>query len=178
LASGKQFFSGVVGAACVAGISGLVCKTAAGIVLFLDRAEQHQRRFAQDPWDPEYNQPYDGVWPSLESLGIYEWYPTESEFMDNLAGNIQRIEFLGDFIYVTANRVSSCQMAEDWDCAEWQQWRLDWGLGQFGIELNDAAGNFWGIAWLLEYNGVDPVLVANIRELAATEQWAAGGYMQ
>jgi hypothetical protein len=178
LASGKQFFSGVIGAACVAGISGLVCKTAAGIVLFLDRAEQHQRRFAQDPWDPEYNQPYEGVWPSLESLGIYEWYPTESEFMDNLAGNIQRIEFLGDFVYVTANRVSSCQMAGDWDCAEWQQWRLDWGLGQFGIELNAAAENLWGIAWVLEYNGVDPALVAQIRELASIEQWAAQGYMQ
>jgi hypothetical protein len=111
-------------------------------------------------------------------LGIYEWYPTESEFMDNLAGNIQRIEFLGDFVYVTANRVSSCQMAGDWDCAEWQQWRLDWGLSQFGIELNDAAGNLWGIAWVLEYNGVDPALVAQIRELASTEQWAAQGYMQ
>jgi hypothetical protein len=179
LASGKQFFSGVIGAACVAGISGLVCKTAAGIVLFLDKAEQQQRKFAADPWDAQYNEPYDGVWPSMESLGIYDWYPTESEFMNNLATNIQRLVFLGDFIYVTANRVSSCEMAGNWDCAQWQQWRLDWGLSQFGVWLNDAAENLWGIAWVLEYHyGADPDLVAKIRELAASEQWTAQGYMQ
>jgi hypothetical protein len=179
LASGKTFFSGVVGAACVAGVSGLVCKTAAGIVVFLDHAEQQQRKFAADPWDPHFNEPYEGIWPSFESLGIYQWYPTQSEFMNAVAGNIQRLVSLGDFIYVTANRVSSCQMAGNWDCAEWQQYRLDWGLVQFGMSLNDAAENLWGIAWVLENQyRADPALVAKIRELAATEQWAAQGYMQ
>jgi hypothetical protein len=177
LASGRQFFSAVVGAACVAGISGLVCKTAAGIVTFLDVAEAQQRKFAQDPWDPLFNEPYAGIWPSLESLGIY-WYPTQSEFMNALAGNIQRLFSLGDFVYVTANRVSSCQMAGS-DCAEWQQDRLDWGLQQFGATLNDAGGNLWGIAWVLEnHYHADPLWVAKIRELAGTEQRAGQGYMQ
>ncbi len=173
-ASGRTFFDSILLACPYAPIPGIVCKTSSGMVVFLSRAEAAQRKIYNDPWDGAYCETYNGNWPALDS----DVWPTESGYLNNLANNIQRLDFFSDFIYVSANRASSADQAGS-NCGDWQRYRVTWGLEQFGYELNEAGNNLWGVAWELEYwYGADPEVVQLIRDVASGSQWAAGEFVQ
>lgn len=123
-----------------------------------------------DPWDENFQQPYyGGYWYSAEELGL--WY-TNYASLNNLVWVAQAIIFYTDFVYVSANRATSCQMAMA-DCFEWQKQRADWGLNQMAYVQWVSA--YWHeyAAWEAEYEGADPELARKFREIAEWDRYGA-----
>lgn len=122
-----------------------------------------------DPPDDQYQIPYDGrSWPSIEELGL--WY-TDYDSLNNLVWVAQAIVFYADFVYVSANRVTSCQQAGD-GCAEWQQQRVDWGLNQMGNVLALSRDNHEWAAWDA-WNEGNPELAQKFWEIADWDNYGA-----
>jgi hypothetical protein len=126
-----------------------------------------------DPWDENFQQPYDGgAWPSPEELGL--WY-TNYDSLNNLVWTAQTLVFYADFVYVSANRATSCEMAGV-DCFGWQVDRVNWGLSQMGNVLAISRDNHEWAAWQAEYEGADPELARKLREIAEWDNWGAGEF--
>jgi hypothetical protein len=126
-----------------------------------------------DPWDENFQQPYDGgYWYSPEELGL--WY-TNYDSLNNLVWVAQALIYYADFVYVSANRATSCQMAGV-GCDSWQIDRAQWGLRQMGNVLAISRDNHEWAAWQAEYEGAYPELVRKFREIAEWDNWGAGEF--
>jgi hypothetical protein len=126
-----------------------------------------------DPWDDAFEQPYDGGhWYSAEELGL--WY-TDYESLNNLVWVAQALVYYADFVYVSANRATSCQMASV-GCDSWQIDRAQWGLRQMGYVL--AVSAYWHqiAAYEADYEGANPWLAVKFREIAEWDDWGAGEF--
>lgn len=136
-----------------------------------------QQKIVTDPWDPDYWQPYDAPWPSAESLGL--WY-TDSGTLNNLLWYSQAIAQAADFIYVSANRASSCAMANEQDCFDWQSQRVNDGLWWLGYWMNEWGNEAWWLAWESENNGEyqNPYFVDMVRDAAWQANDAGWRYQQ
>jgi len=173
--SGRQFFQGIQAGCLVLSVPKNVCSMATVVVTYLQNAETEQRKINTDPWDDYYYVPYEGYWPSLESIGFTE--AIDDRYQAGLAYNAQEIVSLGDFIYVSANRASSCDMAGA-DCGGWQADRAAWGVRELGYRLDDAASNLWVIAWEMEQIGAATDIVSSLRDLASISSWAGSELSQ
>lgn len=123
-----------------------------------------------DPWDENFQQPYDGGhWYSADELGL--WY-TDYESLNNLVWVAQALLFYSDFVYVSANRATSCQMAGV-DCDGWQIDRVQWGLRQMASVL--AVSAYWHdyAAYEADAEGADPWLAIKLREIAEWDRYGA-----
>jgi hypothetical protein len=105
-------------------------------------------------------------------LGL--WY-TNYDSLNNLVWVAQALIYYADFVYVSANRASSCQMAGV-GCDGWQIDRAQWGLRQMGNILAVSADNHEWAAWEAEYEGADPELARKLREIAEWDRWGAGEF--
>ena len=155
--------------------AGLPCLTSTAMTFYSDHLARELEKITIYRWDPNFLDPYNGMpWPSAESLGLSY---TSDYYLNNLVGDIQGVIQMADFVYVEANRASSCDMANV-DCGGWHRERVDYGLWMLGWYMNDASGNLWGVAWELEQQGADGNLVAKVREMAQVSSDSGWEYQQ
>ena len=145
---------------------------AGALATIAGRMAEGQDKVAADPWDPDYASPYDGgSWPGP----VADW--GDDPYLNNMIGTTRAIEFYADFIYVSANRASSCMMAGA-DCAGWQINSVNYGLWYLGWYLNDAASNLWVVAWEAEQRGSAQRFVDQMRYMEQVLGDTGGVYQQ
>jgi len=160
LRNSQNFFEGFSIGPCVSGMN-KVC--AAGLIATLFARLTADLLEKTDPWDPDFQSPYDSPWPDAGSLGFNY---SGDVYLDNLIGDTQGIVQASDNIYVDTNRVSSCNMAGV-DCAGWQTDRANYARWVLAWYLNDASSNLWTIAWVGEnQQGMDLSAVDQLRQTA------------
>jgi hypothetical protein len=125
-------------------------------------ASVYQQRQHDDPWDSDYQSPYDGAYFDQSSLGLS--CDGIGDLGDNFVFNCQdfvnqmvNIAFYGDFAYVSLNRSNSC-VAAGAGCQDWQKARAMYGLHHMGNAFANAAGDMWVMRYILldkGYNGAD-----------------------
>lgn len=125
-----------------------------------------------DPWDERYQEAYGGMeWPSPDMFGL--WY-TNYESLNNLVWVTQALVYYADFVYVSANRTTSCQLVGN-GCADWQRDRVNWGLSQMGNVLAISRDNHEQAAWDASNEG-NPDLARKLWEIAEWDNWGAGEF--
>ena len=68
---------------------------------------EDQKQIVKDPFDPAYYEIYDPAWPSAEDLGLSY---SDNGHLNNMVWYTQAMAQMADMIYVTGNRVTSCQL--------------------------------------------------------------------
>jgi hypothetical protein len=151
-----------MGVPCIGSMAG---SFAAG--QFKDLFDQVNR----DPWDNLWWQDYEGMGlPSLESVGIVGgysgWWWTDRLIDDALWG-----VYYADFIYVTANRLSTCYQLGYLDICARQKYRADWGFAQLGYVTRDVAVNLRAITDAVEAEVGGGDLVSVLDDVSDVTDW-------
>lgn len=188
-ANASMFFSVWEEASCDAVMLGykparLVCAGTKAGRIAADKAEKVQRKIAADPFDPNYEQPYDMVWRSYDELGLTGLLELSEDdpYIRNILEHIQALDAIGDWLEVAIDRAMSCYEDEQGIshlCYLWQWERVQVGLIWYGQRLQALAANYSYLADELEPdegNGVNPAFVDFIDEFVAWTDWAGQQY--
>jgi hypothetical protein len=117
---------------------------------------------ANDPWDDDYQSPYDPVYnwyvvpwfsplPEDYSAGPWGMAPYINGYM-TLA---TIVDGLDDMAYVSANRSASAWQVGDWWSSDMQSQRTEWALRTAGDYYAQVANQFWAFQWFFA-NNCDP----------------------
>lgn|SRR5262249_31254544 len=152
--------TGAIGACFRFGWALPVCATLiiTNSILIWDHARQ--QGIVNDPWDDNYNQPFDPVLPSAAELGLDYAQCTEDALNDGCAvvyyanraiDSGLAIVAWGEAVHVAANRANSCREVND-PCADWQADRARIFLQN--MAASEAETSSW-LAWVAnEYRAV------------------------
>jgi hypothetical protein len=127
-------------------------------------AQKIQQRIHDDPWDADFQSPYDGAYFDQWTLGLGSCDGTADlgnnfiYYCQDFINQMVQIAFMGDFAYVSANRSNSCILA-DAGYEDWQRYRAIYGLNRMGDAFANAAGDMWVMRHILKDSGINNDLV-------------------
>ena len=118
--------------------------------------------YVKDPWDPDYQTPYDAPW---QDLG-FDCSGDGQGWCYDMADHATRIAQMMDGAKVSVDRANSAASAGDRNSYGMQLSYLKWYLGAAGDEMPSLGYDYWMIAYIMESEGGDPSTVEAIRQTA------------